>query len=125
MGYIRLSCREHKRYYEFDMDTCVDVMSSLKIDKDGRYVSVKAVFSDGVIRYVYLNKRQTSYYLKGEAVVAGYYWVQGYVDTTHMAKKHTNAGFIFYPKHTDANADMLPQWVIPGWEMPIRVKDIR
>jgi hypothetical protein len=100
-------------------------MTSLKFDKDGFYVSVKAVFSDGVIRLVYLNKRQKNGPLYGEAVVSGYYWVQGWVDMHPEVKRYTNAGFMFWPKPTDANCHMLPNWNIPGWSMPIRSADIR
>lgn len=123
--FYRAHCPAQKRRYEFDFATCVDVMSSLKTNKDGRFVSVKAVFSDGVIRLVYLNKFQKKGRLIGEAVVAGYYWVQGWVDTSPATKRYTNAGFMFWPNPHDANSIMLPNWNIPGWDMPIRAADIR
>jgi len=105
-----------KRRYFFPEDVCLDVMSSLK--RNGhKYMSMKAVCSDGVIRKVHLKSHQSGYFLEGYVVMHIHFKVRGFVDTTKIANQFTNAGAVFFV-HPDAiNKDLLPWWQIPAWTM--------
>lgn len=114
-----------RRKYLFDRKTVVDVLGSLKFDKNGNYKSIKAVCSDGKIRVVMLYKRQRGYYLRGYVCTNRDINLMGIVDTSRATSKFTNVGSMFIHDHSSINADFLPNWTIPGWVLPGRVDDIR
>lgn len=121
---FRATASAKNRKYTFEGDVCEEVLSSLKFNKKG-YHSIKAVCSDGVIRTVYLNQKQKGIYLRGLLYVYRNKEISGWVDTTEFAKRFSNVGIVFFADPTNINADLLPNWCIPGWNLPAKVNDIR
>jgi hypothetical protein len=118
----RYSCQSKRRVYKRADAVVIDVLRSRKFNKKGRLISMKAMCSDGVIRKVNLaGRNQAHSYYEGVVQICvkdSVLDVRGTVDVSSLCDKYTNVGAMFIHNKDGVNGHLLPDWNIPGWQMP-------